>query len=113
MLTIEDQYIHKSCSKSKSRKRILFKNKDLGLKASPVKRSKTPFDTTMVVDGHLMPIRVNKRNRKLSTYRTQLNRAMKKSTKQSMMKSVVNYLDRKHKALWSKRETDWFKYERR
>ena len=103
MISIEGQYIHKSCSKSRSRKRdtMLFKNQDLKIKASLIKRWKTPFDTTMVVDGHLMPIRVNKKNRKLLTYRTNIK------------KPSNNPLSKKNKALWSKRETDWFKYERR
>lgn len=98
MISIDDQFVHQSCSRSKSRKKDrIFKNGLSNYKTADRKRCKTPFDTTMVVDGHLMPIRVNKRKGHLSSARSHLKRAIRK----------------KSKAIWSKRETDWFKYERR
>lgn len=40
MISIEDQFIHKSCSRSKSRKRgeMMFNSGGLSNKVSPVKR---------------------------------------------------------------------------
>jgi len=48
----------------------------------------------MIVDGHLMPIRINKQREGHSAMRT-------------MTKKKIP------KVHWSKRETDWFKFERR
>jgi len=118
MISIDEQFVHNSVSRSRSPiKKRFGDNSDINMisntknlktsisksqlssrKSSKVKRAKTPFDTTMIVDGHLMPIRVNKRNGNASQFRTQ--QKLKKKAK-------------KNKAIWSKRETDWFKFERR
>jgi hypothetical protein len=94
-ISIDEQYIHSSCSRSRSRKRKDRNGYHNGIsKSSKKKRCKTPFDTTLIVDGHLMPIRVNKKEREGSSFRPIVKK-------------------KKARVQWSKRETDWFKFERR
>jgi hypothetical protein len=87
--------VHNSCSRSPPKSKSPNKKIGINLKL-PKKRCKTPFDSTMVVDGHLMPIRVNKKSNGHFTFRS----GQKKKSKHDS-------------AHWSKRETDWFKFERR
>ena len=56
VISIDEQYVHKSASRSKSKKKRSIKTDK---KKVSRKRCKTPFDSTLIVDGHLMPIRVN------------------------------------------------------
>ena len=58
VISIDEQFIHSSCSKGRSRNRA--HNRLISKKSKHTKRAKTPFDSTQIVDGHLMPIRVNK-----------------------------------------------------
>jgi hypothetical protein len=89
VISIDEQYLHSSCSRSKSKRKAQKKS------AFSNKRCKTPFDSTVIVDGHLMPIRVNKQDRNGHS-------AFRPITKKKVPK-----------VHWSKRETDWFKFERR
>ena len=99
VISIDEQYIHSSASRSKSRRKRNGRSNGLSKVSKPRNRCKTPFDTTMIVDGHLMPIRVNKKKREgKSTFRPLTKTAVKK---------------KKPRVHWSKRETDWFKFERR
>ena len=60
-ISIDEQYVRNSASRSRSRrKNKLFTSPN---KSKTKKRATTPFDSTMIVDGHLMPIRINKQQR--------------------------------------------------
>lgn len=68
MISIDENFVHSSCSRSRSKK----KHNGLLTNRNPrnSKRAKTPFESTQIVDGHLMPIRINKPNRNgKSTFR--------------------------------------------
>jgi hypothetical protein len=61
VISIDEHFIKSSCSRSRS------KNRNGGslsvIESKRTKRSKTPFDSTQIVEGHLMPIRINKQKR--------------------------------------------------
>ena len=95
-ISIDEQFVHSSRSRSRSARKPSRKGSKKTSAQKSKKRCKTPFDSTMIVDGHLMPIRVNKQERNgHSAFRNPAKKA------------------KKSKAQWSKRETDWFKFERR
>ena len=58
VISIDEQFIHSSCSKGRTRNRTHARL--MSRKGKSTKRDVTPFDSTQIVDGHLMPIRVNK-----------------------------------------------------
>jgi hypothetical protein len=95
MISIDEQYVHNSCSRSPPKSNSPNKKRRMNSKL-PKKRCKTPFDSTMVVDGHLMPIRVNRKSKGHCTFRS--------GQKEKSNQNGAN---------WSKRETNWFKFERR